>query len=157
MDLFCRAEGDRGALLRAQQHGTRELGTPPREVCDFLKWFDGYFISGLEGVIKPDPEYSEMALERLEPAARRGASLSMTARRTSGRRRCVGIPAVVFTSPEALRGGLVGRGLLGPRSRPSTALAVRSRISLRISGGCGEIEPGEAHGRPARSVALSSA
>jgi len=34
------------------------------ETYDFLRWFDGYFISGLEGVIKPDPEYFELALER---------------------------------------------------------------------------------------------
>ena len=51
------------------------------QIYDFLGWFDGYFISGLEGVIKPDSEYFERALERFGLRPTRSCS-STTARTT---------------------------------------------------------------------------
>ena len=35
-----------------------------RRYYEFLSWFDGWFISGLEGVGKPDPQFFKSALER---------------------------------------------------------------------------------------------
>ena len=83
------------------------------EIYDFLGWFDGYFISGLEGVIKPDPEYFERALERLGLHADEVVFIDDRPDNTAAAS-ALGIPAVVFTSPEALRGELVARGLLPP-------------------------------------------
>jgi len=88
------------------------------EIYDFLGWFDGYFISGLEGVIKPDSEYFERALERFN--LRPDEILFIDDRADNiAAARALGMPAVVFTSPEALRDELVARGLLRPRVAPA--------------------------------------
>jgi 2-haloacid dehalogenase len=88
------------------------------ETYDFLGWFDGYFISGLEGVIKPDSEYFERALERFD--LRPDEVLFIDDRpENTATAMALGIPAVVFTSPEALRDELVVRGLLRPHLRPA--------------------------------------
>ena len=81
------------------------------EIYDFLGWFDGYFISGLEGVIKPDPEYFQRALERLGLQPDEVVFIDDRPDNTAAAV-ALGIPAVVFTSPEALRGELVEWGLL---------------------------------------------
>lgn len=77
----------------------------------FLSWFDGYFISSYEGVMKPDPLYFERALARfgLSPAGclfidDRAENIEVA--------RSLGIPAVTFCSPGQLREDLVARGLL---------------------------------------------
>jgi 2-haloacid dehalogenase len=88
------------------------------EIYDFLGWFDGYFISGLEGVIKPDSEYFERALERFK--LRREEVLFIDDRADNvAAARALGMPAVVFTTPEALRDELVARGLLRPHLAPA--------------------------------------
>jgi 2-haloacid dehalogenase len=81
------------------------------EIYDFLGWFDGYFISGLEGVIKPDPEYFQRALEQLGLQPDEVVFIDDRPDNTAAAV-ALGIPAVVFTSPEALRGELVEWGLL---------------------------------------------
>jgi 2-haloacid dehalogenase len=87
-------------------------------IYDFLAWFDGYFISGLEGVIKPDSEYFERALERFNLHPDEVLFIDDRADNVAAAR-ALGMPAVVFTSPEALRAELVARGLLRPRVSPA--------------------------------------
>jgi 2-haloacid dehalogenase len=88
------------------------------EIYDFLGWFDGYFISGLEGVIKPDSEYFERALERFN--LRPDEVLFIDDRpENTATAMALGMPTVVFTSPGALRDELVARGLLGPHAPPA--------------------------------------
>jgi 2-haloacid dehalogenase len=88
------------------------------EIYDFLGWFDGYFISGLEGVIKPDSEYFERALERFNLRPDEVLFIDDRPENTAAAR-ALGMPAVDFTSPEALRGELVARGLLRPHVPPA--------------------------------------
>ncbi len=81
------------------------------QLYDFLSWFDGCFISSFEGVMKPDPEYFERALARfgLSP----GDCLFIDDRAQNIEvARSLGIPAVLFGSPEQLRADLEGKGLL---------------------------------------------
>jgi 2-haloacid dehalogenase len=87
------------------------------EIYDFLGWFDGYFISGLEGVIKPDSEYFERALERFDLRPEEVLFIDDRPDNTAAAM-ALGMPAVVFTSPEALRGELVARRLLRPHVPP---------------------------------------
>jgi 2-haloacid dehalogenase len=81
-----------------------------RERFEFMQWFDGTVISGIEGVAKPDPAIFGILVDRhgLDPArtvfiddspGNVDAALS------------TGLDAVRFVSPEALRGELRGRGL----------------------------------------------
>jgi 2-haloacid dehalogenase len=88
------------------------------ELYDFLGWFDGYFISGLEGVIKPDSEYFERALERFDLQPDEVLFIDDRPDNTAAAE-ALGIPAVVFTSPAGLRGELVARGLLCPDVPPA--------------------------------------
>ncbi|HXR23577.1 MAG TPA: HAD family phosphatase [Acidimicrobiales bacterium] len=103
----------RGVPCYALSNMERENWERRIEIYDFLGWFDGYFISGLEGVIKPDPEYFERALERLGLRPDEVVFIDDRPDNTEAAG-ALGIPAVVFTSPEALRGELVARGLLPP-------------------------------------------
>jgi 2-haloacid dehalogenase len=87
----------------------------------FLGWFDGYFISGLEGVIKPDPEYFKRALERFR--LRPDEVLFVDDREVNTKAaEALGIAAVLFASPEMLRESLVARGVpVAGESRGHTA------------------------------------
>ena len=78
---------------------------------EFLNWFDGYFISSLEGVMKPDPHYFRRALARfgLKP----GHCLFIDDRTENTEAAAeLGIRTVLFRSPEELREDLVAGGLL---------------------------------------------
>jgi len=106
-----------GVPCYALSNMERENWERRREIYDFLGWFDGYFISGLEGVIKPEREYFERALERLNLQPDEVLFIDDRPENTAAAA-VLGIPAAVFSSPEALRGELVGRGLLAPGVPP---------------------------------------
>jgi 2-haloacid dehalogenase len=76
----------------------------------FLRWFDGYVISGIEGVAKPDRRIFEILLTRyeLEP----GATVFVDdADRNVQAARQLGIAAVRYNTPDQLRRDLRGFGL----------------------------------------------
>ncbi len=81
-----------------------------RCIYEFISWFDGHFISGVERVAKPDRRYFELALTRF---GLRAADLlfiddrEVNVEAAAG----VGVQAIVFKDPEALRRELVARGL----------------------------------------------
>ena len=80
-----------------------------------MNWFDGYVISGVEGVAKPDPRIFQLLLGRyrLEPAATVFIDDSPGNVEAA---RGLGLAAVRYTSAGALRGQLRSLGLtvLGP-------------------------------------------
>jgi 2-haloacid dehalogenase len=80
------------------------------ERFDFMKSFDGFVISGLEGVAKPDRRIFEILLERhgLDPAA---TVFTDDAQRNVDAARAVGITALRFTSAEQLSQDLAGLGV----------------------------------------------
>jgi 2-haloacid dehalogenase len=112
VELFAELKAT-GVPCYALSNMERENWERRLEIYDFLGWFDGYFISGLEGVIKPDPEYFRRALERLGLRPDEVVFIDDRPDNTAAAV-AVGIPAVVFTSPAALRAELVARGLLPP-------------------------------------------
>jgi 2-haloacid dehalogenase len=81
-----------------------------RERFEFLQWFDGAVVSGIEGVAKPDPAIFEIMLDRhgLDPA--RTVFIDDSPGNVDAAR-STGLDAVRFVSPEALRGDLRDRGL----------------------------------------------
>ena len=81
------------------------------QLYDFLSWFDGCFISSFEGVMKPDLEYFERALARFGLSPADCLFIDDRAQNIEAAR-SLGIPAVLFGSPEQLRAELEGRGLL---------------------------------------------
>jgi 2-haloacid dehalogenase len=81
-----------------------------RRAYEFLSWFDGHFISGVERVAKPDRRYFERALSRFGLAP--GDAFFIDDREVNVRAaEALGVPAVLFEGPEALRAELAGRGL----------------------------------------------
>jgi 2-haloacid dehalogenase len=82
-----------------------------RERYEFLRWFEGTVVSSEEGVIKPDPRIFEVLLERygLEPSS---TLMIDDNPRNIAAARALGMPAVLFESPEALRAALVDAGVL---------------------------------------------
>ena len=84
---------------------TARLGRFP-----FMNWFDGYIISGLEGLAKPDPRVFQLLLRRyrLAPAATVFIDDSPTNVEAA---RAQGMAAVRYTSAAALRSQLRALGL----------------------------------------------
>jgi 2-haloacid dehalogenase len=78
----------------------------------FLRWFDGYVISGIEGVAKPDRRIFEILLRRhcLQPQST--VFVDDVARNVEVARE-LGIVAVQFTTAERLRQDLLLLGLTG--------------------------------------------
>jgi 2-haloacid dehalogenase len=80
------------------------------ERFEFLRWFDGHVISGLEGVVKPDPKIFRLLIERfgLEPCRTLfidDSPVNVDAAIDAG------LQAVQFVSPSELQDELIRRGL----------------------------------------------
>ena len=89
-----------------------------RERYDFLGWFEGTVVSSSEGVIKPDPRIFEVLLERYGLEADSTLMIDDSARNIAAAR-ALGMPTVLFQSPEALRAELEEAGVLAPGSTAS--------------------------------------
>jgi 2-haloacid dehalogenase len=78
---------------------------------EFFELFDGYFVSGLEGVMKPDPRFFKLAIERFalcpdETLFTDDKRENVTA--AAG----LGVPATLFRDAASLRSEFVSRGVL---------------------------------------------
>ena len=89
-----------------------------RERYDFMGWFEGTVVSSSEGVIKPDPRIFEVLLERYGLEAGSTLMIDDSARNIAAAR-ALGMPTVLFQSPEALRAELEEAGVLAPGSTAS--------------------------------------
>jgi 2-haloacid dehalogenase len=81
----------------------------------FLRSFDGHVISGLEGMVKPDPRIYRLLLRRYDLPAARTLFIDDNADNVTAAR-AAGMRAVRFESPLVLRGQLESIGLLEPGS-----------------------------------------
>ena len=86
--------------------------TWPRAVdrFDFLQWFDGLVVSGIEGVAKPDPEVYQR-LERFGVELDRSVFIDDRPENIKTANH-LGMTGILFTGPEALASELSGLGLL---------------------------------------------
>jgi 2-haloacid dehalogenase len=82
-----------------------------RERYPFLRWFDGTVVSGFEGVAKPDPRVFELLLDRFGLDAARTLFIDDSPKNVAAARG-VGMQALEFESPAALRDELIAAGLL---------------------------------------------
>ena len=81
--------------------------------CDrfpFMRWFDGYVISGIEGVAKPDRQIFEVLIDRhsLNPASTAFVDDSAANVAVAG---SLGLRALRFTSAQRLRQDLAALGV----------------------------------------------
>ncbi|MDQ6729781.1 MAG: HAD family phosphatase [Actinomycetota bacterium] len=77
----------------------------------FMRWFDGAVVSSQEGMVKPDLEIFRRLLVRFDLRAPSTAFID-DAQRNVDAAAALGLQAVRFTSPEALRDWLMARGAL---------------------------------------------
>ena len=103
----------RGGSVRLFALTNMEAHTYPlrRERYEFLRWFEGTVVSSAEGVIKPDPRIYRVLLGRygLTPAS---TLMIDDNPRNVEAARALGMPAVLFESPAALRAALTEAGVL---------------------------------------------
>jgi 2-haloacid dehalogenase len=81
---------------------------------DFMNWFDGHVISGVEGVAKPDRRIFEILLRRHGLQPHSTVFVDDQARNIEAARQ-LGIVALQFTSAHRLRQDLLALGLAGLR------------------------------------------
>ncbi len=99
-----------GLRLLALSNWSAETWPHARDRFEFLTWFDGLVLSGLEGVNKPQPEIYDLLLERFQVRAEGALFIDdVEANVEAARRR--GLPAVVFEGAAPLRRALADRGL----------------------------------------------
>jgi 2-haloacid dehalogenase len=82
-----------------------------RERYDFLRWFEGTVVSSSERVIKPDERIFRVLLERYALTAASTLMVDDNPRNIAAAR-TLGMPTVLFESPEGLRRALEDRGVL---------------------------------------------
>jgi len=105
-----------GTPLFGLTNWSAETYPSARERFSFLSWFRGILVSGEVGVIKPDPRIFELLIERF--AIPPEGSVYIDDIETNAlAARPIGIHAIHFTTPAALRQELVELGLL--RSHPA--------------------------------------
>jgi 2-haloacid dehalogenase len=100
-----------GMPLYALTNWSAETFVVARERFGFLDWFDGVLVSGEERLIKPDPAFFRLLLDRfgLDP----GATVFVDDSEANvAAARELGIDVVRFTGHDQLRRELAARGLL---------------------------------------------
>jgi len=106
-----RALKEAGVPVYALSNMERETFPLRVERFDFLRWFDGYVISGLEGVVKPDRKIFELLITRFDLVPSRTLFVDDSAVNVDAAI-AAGLRAVQFVSPSELITHLQGFGLL---------------------------------------------
>lgn len=113
-------EGAVGILLELKSRGVPlysitnwSAETFPAQLArfPFLSWFDGIVVSGLEGVIKPDPRIFRALFDRYGVAPETAVFIDDVAANAAAAS-ALGLHGIHFRSPELLRHELVEVGLL---------------------------------------------
>lgn len=86
-----------------------------RERFEFLAWFQGIVVSGMEGVMKPDPRIFRILCERYRVAPESAVFIDDVAVNAEAAA-ALGIHGIHFRSPNQLRRELVAIGMLAERS-----------------------------------------
>jgi len=86
-----------------------------RDRYPFLRWFDGTFVSGFEGVAKPDRKVFELLLDRFKLTPETTLFVDDSPRNVEAGR-AAGMQAIEFESPGGLRRWLEDAGLLDGRA-----------------------------------------
>jgi 2-haloacid dehalogenase len=110
-----------GVPLYALTNWSAETFVIARERFEFLSWFDGVLVSGEERLIKPDPAFFRLLVERFGLAPEAIFYVDDSEANVAAARD-LGIDAVRFTGPGQLRRELAARRLLArpaPTGRPS--------------------------------------
>jgi 2-haloacid dehalogenase len=109
-----------GMPLYALTNWSAETFVVARERFAFLEWFDGVLVSGEERMIKPDPRFFNLLLDRFGLAPEATFYVDDSGANVAAARR-LGLDAVRFTGPGQLRRELAARRVFArpaPSARP---------------------------------------
>jgi 2-haloacid dehalogenase len=109
-----------GLPLYALTNWSAETFVVARERFAFLDWFEAVLVSGEERLIKPDPRFFRLLLDRFGLAPEATVFVDDSEANVAAARR-LSFDAVLFTGPERLRRELAARRLLArsaPGARP---------------------------------------
>jgi 2-haloacid dehalogenase len=81
------------------------------QLYEFFGLFDGHFVSGVEGVMKPDPRFFKLALERFGLVPEETLFTDDKAENVAAAAK-LGVPASVFRHAPGFRQELVAKGVL---------------------------------------------
>jgi 2-haloacid dehalogenase len=101
----------RGVPTYAISNWSAETFPPQRARFPFLSWFDGIVISGMEGVIKPDPRIFRILFERYDIGPETAVFID-DVERNAAAATVLGLHGIHFRSPEQLRRELAAVGIL---------------------------------------------
>jgi 2-haloacid dehalogenase len=101
----------RGQRLFALTNWSTETFPLAQARFAFLRWFEDIVVSGEVKLVKPDARIFRLALERNRLRADTTLFVDDALHNVEGAR-AVGLPAIHFRSPQALRADLAKRGLL---------------------------------------------
>lgn len=105
----------RGVPIYAITNWSAETFPPQRQRFPFLSWFDDIVISGVEGVIKPDPRIFRILCERHGVAPESAVFIDDVAANAAAAG-ALGFHGIHFRSADQLRRELVAIGMLPPIS-----------------------------------------
>lgn len=78
---------------------------------EFLSWFEGIVVSGVEKTLKPRPEFYRILLDRYRVDPASAVFIDDNSKNVEGARN-VGIDAIHFSNPDQLRSDLARHGIL---------------------------------------------
>jgi 2-haloacid dehalogenase len=110
VDVLAELKG-RGVPIYAITNWSAETFPPQRARFPFLSWFEDIVVSGVEGVMKPDPRIFRILFERhgVTPGA---AVFIDDAAKNAAAASALGVHGIHFRSPDQLRRELVAVGIL---------------------------------------------
>jgi 2-haloacid dehalogenase len=100
-----------GVRCYALTNMERESFERRARIYDFFELFDGHFVSGFEGVMKPCPRFFKLALERFGLVPEETFFTDDKAENVAAAVK-LGVPATVFRHAATFRQELVARGVL---------------------------------------------
>lgn len=111
VDIFRELKEARKHRIYALTNWSAETFPVALESFDFLQWFDGIVVSGVEMTRKPFPEFYQILLDRYEVAPEKAVFIDDNLRNVLAAR-AMGIESIHFHSPAGLREELKRLGVL---------------------------------------------
>jgi 2-haloacid dehalogenase len=111
IDLFKQLKESGRYKVYALTNWSAETFPIALERYDFMGWFDGIVVSGVEKICKPAPEFYQLLLDRYNVDPQEALFIDDNLRNVLAAEK-MGITSIHFTSPEQLKEELVKRALI---------------------------------------------
>lgn len=111
VDILRQIKDAQGHRLYALTNWSAESFPWALDNFEFLHWFDGIVVSGVEKTRKPFPEFYQILFDRYNVDPARAVFIDDNYKNIVGAN-AIGLPAIHFQSPEQLRAELTSLGVL---------------------------------------------